>query len=82
MRSNFSKRIKSQDRKFSGEAKNRYLRKGHPGGKRCVGRPRKKWIEDVIEDLEEMGVRMWRRKAQDRETWARIVKQVLDLNGP
>ncbi|PSN50167.1 hypothetical protein C0J52_11973 [Blattella germanica] len=25
--------------------------RGHPGGKRCVGRPRKKWIEDVIEDL-------------------------------
>ena len=39
--------------------------RGHPGGKRCVGRPRKKWIEDVIEDLEEMGIRMWRRKAQD-----------------
>ncbi|PSN54011.1 hypothetical protein C0J52_10163, partial [Blattella germanica] len=55
--------------------------RGHPGRKRCVGRSRKKWIEDVIEDLEEMGVRIWRRKAQDRETWARIVKQALDLNG-
>ncbi|PSN41730.1 hypothetical protein C0J52_07773 [Blattella germanica] len=56
--------------------------RGHPGRKKRVVRPRKKWIEDVIEDLGEMGVRMWRRKAQDRETWARIVKQALDRNGP
>ncbi|PSN32197.1 hypothetical protein C0J52_26459 [Blattella germanica] len=41
--------------------------RGHSGGKRCVGRPRKKWIEDVIEDLGEMGIRMCRRKSQDRE---------------
>ena len=40
----------------------------HPGGKRCVERPRKKWINDVIEDLEEMGVRMWKRIVQIRET--------------
>ena len=56
--------------------------RGHPGGKRCVGRPRKKWMEDVIEDLGAMGVRMWRRKAQDMETWARNEQLALDLNRP
>ncbi|PSN48612.1 hypothetical protein C0J52_18662, partial [Blattella germanica] len=38
------------------------LYKGHPDGRRCIGRPRKRWLED-IEDIREMGIRTWRRRA-------------------
>lgn len=56
--------------------------KGKPGGRRCVGRPRKKWIENIEEDLKELGIRGWRRKTQDRREWASIVRQAQALQGP
>lgn len=57
------------------------LYKGHPGGRRCIGRPRKRWLEDIEEDIREMGIRTWRRRAQDRGEWATIVRQALVLQG-
>ncbi|PSN43995.1 hypothetical protein C0J52_16482 [Blattella germanica] len=57
------------------------LYKGHPGGRRCIGRPRKIWLEDIEEDIREMGIRTWRRRAQDRGEWATIVRQALVLQG-
>ena len=35
-------------------------------GKRRVGRPRKRWIQDVEENLQTLGVTGWRQKAKDR----------------
>jgi len=34
------------------------------------GRPRSRWLEDVQKDLWEIKVKIWRRKAVDREEWA------------
>ena len=56
--------------------------RGKPGGKRCVGRPRKKWMEDVQEDIKKLGTRCLRRRAQDREEWIPVVRQALALEGP
>ena len=53
--------------------------RGKPGGRRCVGRPRRKWMENVEEDMRELGVRGWRRRTQERREWAKIVKQALAL---
>ena len=43
-------------------------------GRRARGRPKLRWINDVEDDLMELGVKRWRTKALDREEWASIVR--------
>jgi hypothetical protein len=45
---------------------------GNSGGRRRKGRPRKRWIDDVQDDMIKMGVKRWRTKAMDRGEWRKI----------
>jgi hypothetical protein len=38
-------------------------------------RPKVRWLDDVQEDLREMRIEGWRRKAQDRHQWRRIAQE-------
>jgi hypothetical protein len=40
---------------------------------RRIGRPRIRWLEDVIADLRRMGIIGWMEKARNRDQWRRIV---------
>jgi hypothetical protein len=43
--------------------------------RRRRGRPKVRRLDDVQEDLREMGIEGWRRKAQERDQWRRIAQE-------
>ena len=57
---------------------------GVPAGRRPLGRPRKRWEDNVKEDLEAVGVRRqrWKEQAQDRLRWRELVRAAKELPGP
>jgi hypothetical protein len=48
--------------------------KGKLYATRRVGRPRIRWLEDVIADLRRMGISGWMEKARNRDQWRQIVE--------
>jgi hypothetical protein len=42
---------------------------------RIRGRPRKRWIEDIEEDMKIMGIRQWRNQCKERAEWKRITEK-------
>jgi hypothetical protein len=49
---------------------------GRPEGKRSTERPRVRWLDDVVNNLRNMGVRQWSKKAEDRREWTGIRREV------
>ena len=43
---------------------------------RRKGRPRLRWMDDDVADLRVMKIRQWTEKAEDREQWRLVVKEV------
>jgi len=56
---------------------------GKPGGKRPLGRPRRRWDDNIKMDLQEVGrgVMDWIELAQDRGRWRALVNAVMNLGG-
>ena len=50
-------------------------------GTRRMGRPRKRWKEEVERDLQVLGVRRWRELVADRKKWKDIVRQAKAHSG-
>ena len=57
---------------------------GKPEGKRPLGRPRRRWDDNIKMDLEEVGgVRGdWMELAQDRVRWRALLGTVKDFRVP
>lgn len=45
-----------------------------PEGKKKKGRPRRKWREAIMQDLEEKRIQGWRSTAKDRKQWKEVTK--------
>jgi hypothetical protein len=68
-----------------GEKRNVYrLLVRKPEGKRPLGRPRRRWIDNIKIDLFEIGVNVvdWIGLAQDRYRWRALVNSVMNLRVP
>ena len=62
-----------------------FVRKGiSPEGKRSLGRPRRRWEDNIKMDLQEVGcgVMDWIELAQDTERWRALVNAVMNLRVP
>ena len=54
---------------------------GKPEGKRLLGRPRRRWVDNIRADLQEVGCGYmdWIGLAQDRDKWRTLVSAVMNL---
>ena len=57
---------------------------GKPEGKRPLGRPRRRWVDNIRMDLQEVGCGYgdWIGLAQDRDGWRKFVNAVMNLRVP
>ena len=57
---------------------------GKPKGKRPLGRPRRRWEDNIKMDLQEVGRGRgdWMELAQDRDRWRALVGTVRDFRVP
>jgi len=46
-----------------------------PTGRRNRGRPRKRWIEDIEEDIQIMGIRVWIKLCKERAEWKKFTEK-------
>jgi hypothetical protein len=68
-----------------GDKRNVYrLLVGKPEGRRPLGRPRRRWIDDIKMNLLEIGLSVvdWIGLAQDRYRWRALVNSVMNLRVP
>ena len=57
---------------------------GKPEGKRSLGRPRRRWEDNIKMDLQEVGGSCgdWMELSQDRDRWRALVGKVRNLRVP
>ena len=57
---------------------------GKPKGKRPLGRPRRRWVDNIRTDLQEVGCRYMDLigLSQDRDRWRTLVSAVMNLRVP
>jgi len=57
---------------------------GKPEGRRPMGRTRRRWVDNIRMDLQEVGCGYmdWIRLAHDRDIWRKLVNAVMNLRVP
>jgi hypothetical protein len=69
----------------NGEKRNAYrILVGKREGKRPLGRPKRKWVDNIEINLREIGWdgMDWINLAQDRDQWSALVNTVMNLRVP
>jgi hypothetical protein len=57
---------------------------GKPEGRRPLGRPRRRWVDNIKMDIREIGWSGmdWIHLAQDKDQWRALVNTVMNLRVP
>ena len=57
---------------------------GKPEGRRSLGKPRLRWVDNIRTDLQEVvcGYMDWIGLAQDRDRWRTLLSAIMNLRVP
>jgi len=47
--------------------------------KRPIGRPKTRWEDDVLEVIKSINIHNWKKVAQNRDRWKKVVEQARTL---
>ena len=51
------------------------IKRWKPMSKRPTGRPKTRWEDDVLEDIKSISKSIWKKVAQNRDSWKKVVEQ-------
>ena len=51
------------------------IKRWKPMSKRPIGRPKTCWEDDVLEDMKSINISNWKKVAQNRGSWKKVVEQ-------
>ena len=51
------------------------IKRWKPMCKRPTGRPKTRWEDDVLEDIKSINIGNWKKVAQNRDSWKKVVEQ-------
>jgi len=51
------------------------IKRWKPMSKRPIGRPKTRWEADVLEDIKSINISNWKKVAQNRDCWKKVVEQ-------
>jgi len=51
------------------------IKRWEPMSKRPIGRPKTRWEVDFLEDIKSINIRNWKKVAQNRNSWKKVVEQ-------
>ena len=57
------------------------IKKWKPMSERPMGRPKARWEDDVLEYIKSINIGNWKKVAQDRDSWKKVVEQSRTLYG-
>ena len=55
------------------------IKRWKPMSKRPIGRPKTRWEDYVLEDKKIIKISNWKKVAQNRESWKKVVEQARNL---
>jgi len=51
------------------------IKRWKPMSKRPIGRPKTRWEDDIWEDIKSINISNWKKVAQNRNSWKKVVEQ-------
>ena len=55
------------------------IKRWKPMSKRPIGRPKRRWEDDVLVDTESIKISNWKKVVLDKDSWKKVIDQARTL---